>query len=186
MTRFEILPDDSRHDRLYKQASNLIEGLILYHNEEPAPLDDAGRKRLHEAALLFGEVLNIDPQNWPALWLLGKIHQRLADHNTALQYFNFIRAHEINPAHPDVTREASIAAMDSGNPEAVGLAQAAVAINPTNAGLRANLALALLFSQRPAEALAVAETALRASIVAEIQEVLAGQRACPRHIRELE
>jgi Flp pilus assembly protein TadD len=142
---------------------------------------------------LFQEVLCINPRNWSALWLLGKIHQRLDDYEAAFRYF--AQAHRLSPAEPDVAREASIAAMELGRPlEAVPIAERAVAAKPSDAGLRANLALTLLFAQRAREALAVAEDALcadpgdeiTARIVAMAREVVSGNRPCPRHVRDLE
>ena len=66
----------------------------------PRPLDDEGRRRLHDAILLFEEVLRIKPDNSSAMWLLGKIYQRLEDHERGLEWF--ARAHEIKPDQPDV------------------------------------------------------------------------------------
>src|SRR5437867_13025841 len=108
-------PHESRHNRLYKQACALIEGLILLDDREPAPLDDDGRRRLDEAISLFDEVVRINPKNWAALWLLGKVYQRLGEYEKGLAAF--ARSHEIRPDQPDVAREASIAAMDLGRPE---------------------------------------------------------------------
>jgi tetratricopeptide (TPR) repeat protein len=185
--------DGSRHNQLYKEACALTEGLIHLHDQPPTELDGAGRQRLERAIPLFQEVLQINPQNWSAMWLLGKVHQRLSDYAQALEYFT--RAHRVKPDQPDVAREASIAAMDLGRAEeAVVFCKRALEAEPEDAGLRANLALALLFSGKPQEAAGVAEEALRRSpddaitarIVAIIGEVLAGTRPCPRHIRDLE
>src|SRR5205823_1792956 len=134
---------------------------------EPAPLDDDGRRRLDEAISLFDEVVRINPKNWAALWLLGKVYQRLGEYEKGLAAF--ARSHEIRPDQPDVAREASIAAMDLGRPEeAVVYCEQALRAEPDDPGLRANLALALLFSGKPQEAHAVAEEALRRNPADEI------------------
>jgi tetratricopeptide (TPR) repeat protein len=182
----------SRHDDLYKQGCTLIEGLILIHGEAPAELGPDARRRLGRAVGLFEEVVRINPGNWAAMWLLGKAHQRLGEYARGLDWF--ARAHRVNPEQPDVAREAAIAAMDAGRPaEAVGYCERAIEANPDDPGLRANLAVALLFSGKPAEARASAAEARRrdptdeitARIVTIIDEVLAGARSCPHHVRDL-
>ncbi len=183
----------ARHDELYREASSLIKGLIMVQDKACRPLDSSSRQDLTRAVALFEEVIRINPGNWSAMWLLGKIYQRIADPQHSLDWFS--RAHRVNADHPDVAREATIAAMEAGRPvDAVAFGERAVAINPGDAGLRANLALALLFSEKPANAQKVANEALAADpkdqitahIVAVIDEVLSGVRPCPHHVRELQ
>jgi tetratricopeptide (TPR) repeat protein len=186
-------PDRARHDELYQQGCRLIEGLIILNNQAPGPLDPPQRKRLEEAISLFVEVVGINPQNWAVMWLLGKVYQRLGEYEHGLAWFS--RAHRVHPDQPDVAREASIAAMDLGRPEeAIPFCERAIAANPEDPGLRANLAVALLFSGKPAEARAVAQEALArdpadaitAQIVRITEQVLAGTRPCPHHMRDLQ
>ena len=183
----------SRHDDLYRQASGLIQGLIAVHGKTPAELNAGARQRLVDAIGLFEEVVRINPGNWPAMWLLGKIYERLSDPARGLEWF--ARSHRVNPDHPDVAREAAIAAMDAGRPaEAVAYCERAIEAKPDEAALRANLALALLFSGKPAEARVAAGEALRRDptdaitthVARIIDEVLAGVRPCPHHVRDLE
>jgi tetratricopeptide (TPR) repeat protein len=185
--------DRARHDALFRQAGELIEGLIILHGVAHGALDDEGRRRLDEAIVLYEEVVRINPRNWAAMWQLGKVHQRLAQYERGLEWF--ARAHRVDPDQVDVAREASIAAMDAGRPEeGVEFCRRALQVKPDDAGLRANFALALLFSGRPGEAQVVAAEALErepgdeitAHLVAIIDEVVAGKRPCPRHVRELE
>jgi tetratricopeptide (TPR) repeat protein len=182
----------ARHGELYKQACRLIEGLILLSNEEPQPLDPLQRQRLEDAIPLFIEVVAINPGNWAAMWMLGKVYQRLGEYQHGLTWFS--RAHRVNSDQPDVAREASIAAMDLGRAEeAIPFCERAIETNPDDAGLRANLALALLFSGKPGEARTVAQEALArdpadkitAHIVRIIEEVVGGNRPCPHHVSDL-
>jgi tetratricopeptide (TPR) repeat protein len=182
----------ARHNELYKEAWGLIEGLLLFGDKGPGLLDAPSRQRLEQAIPLFEEVVHIRPSNWAAMWLLGKVYQRLGDYERGLDWF--ARSHRVNPDHPDVAREASIAAMDAGRPEeAVGYCERALEASPDDAGLRANLALALLFSGKPAEAKVAGADALgrnpadaiTAQVVMIIDEVLASKRACPHHVRDL-
>jgi tetratricopeptide (TPR) repeat protein len=185
--------DRTRHDELYKRAGELIEGLLIFQNRETPPLQPDGRRRLDEAAGLYEEVVRINPRNWAAMWLLGKVHQRLEQYERGLEWFS--RAHRVNPDHVNVAREASIAAMDAGKPEeAIPFCRRALQVKPGDPGLRANLAVATLFCGKPAEARDIAAAALAddpadgitAAIVRIIDEVLAGTRPCPRHVRDLD
>ena len=117
---------ETHHDRLYKEACALIDGLILLDDRPASELTAADMQRLDRAISLFEEVVRINGANWPAMWLLGKVHQRLGRYARGLDWF--AAAHRVNPAHPDVAREASIAAMDAGRPElAVEFCERAVA-----------------------------------------------------------
>jgi tetratricopeptide (TPR) repeat protein len=185
--------DNQRHDALYQEACQLVEGLLILNNQAPDRLIVAQREKLDKAIALFAEVVQLNPAHWPAMWLLGKIYQRLDDHGSALPWFT--RAHRVNPDQPDVAREASIAAMEVGQPlEAIRFCQRAIEANPADPGLRANLSLALLFSDQPAAARVEAQDALArapadaitAHILRIIEEVLSGTRPCPHHVRDLQ
>jgi hypothetical protein len=185
--------DRSRHDALYERACQLIDGLLVYTDKPEAPIDREARQRLVEAIPLFEEVVQINLGNWAAMWLLGKIYQRLGDNEKGLPWFE--RSHRVKPDQPDVAREAAIAAMEVGRPdEALVYCRRALEAQPDDPGLQSNLALALLFSGDPAEARTVANDALRKDpgdeiivrIVGFIEEVLDGRRPCPRHARDLQ
>jgi tetratricopeptide (TPR) repeat protein len=186
------MAESNRHNRLYERACDLSYDLILLDDREPVPLDDDARRRLAEAIRLFEEVVAINPANWSAMWMLGKVYQRLEDPARGLEWF--ARAHRVNPDQPDVAREASIAAMDAGRPaEAVGFCERALRAEPDNAGLRANLALALLFCERIEEARKEVRDALARdpadgitqTLARIIGEVAAGTRPCPHHVRDV-
>lgn len=184
--------DTERHNQLYEEASRRIDGLILLDDRPPRPLDAAATDRLRGAVSLFEEVVRINPGNYAAMWLVGKVYQRLEEYDASLEWF--ARAHRVNPGQRDVAREASIAAMNLRRPElAVEFCQAALKADPNNAGLQANLALALLFCGRPVDAEPIARTALAddpadpitARILGIIEDVLAGSRPCPAHVSEI-
>jgi hypothetical protein len=184
--------DRDRQDALYKQATELVEGLLMGGSGSGQPLDAAERGRLTRAISLLEQVVEINPGNWAAMWVVGKAYQRLEDHKTAVCWFT--RAHRLNPDQPDVAREASISAMEEGRPEeAIAFCERALEASPDDAGLHSNLALALLFSNRPVEAKAVAAASLARDpsdtitkrIVSVIDDVIAGKRPCPRHSRDI-
>jgi tetratricopeptide (TPR) repeat protein len=185
--------DKNRHNELYQQGCNLIEGLILLDNRIPGILDSRSRKKLEDAIPLFVEVVEINPANWAAMWLLGKIYQRLGDYERGLGWFAW--AHRVNPVQPDAAREASIAAMELGrSEEAIPFCERAIEAKPEDPGLKANLALALLFSEKPTEARTIAKEALRrdpadattAYLARIIDEVIDGKRPCPHHAKDLQ
>lgn len=180
------------HDRLYKQASATVYPLIEIHGKPVPKLTAEQERELLHGIQIYDRVIEINPQNWPAMFMVGKAYQRLKDFEKALRWFS--RAHEIHPEQPDVAREASIAAMEAGRPaEAIPLCQKAIQSKPNDPGLRANLALAFLFTGDVEKASSVAEEAMRQDANDEItrrivdvcQEVRAGRRPCPHHARDL-
>jgi Flp pilus assembly protein TadD len=94
---------------------------------------------------LFARVLELNPKNWSAMWLVGKVYQRFGDQSAAFKWF--VRAYEVNPSQIDVAREASLCAMSLGrSEEAISYAHRALESQPSNGGLQANLALAFLLA----------------------------------------
>jgi tetratricopeptide (TPR) repeat protein len=184
--------DAQRHNELYLEACKLIEGEIQLGSklrEKPGWLI---RRRLQKAANIFRQVLEIKPSNWAAMWLLGKIFQRLGDDETALDWFT--KACLFEPDDPNVPREAALCALNLGrNKEALDFAANAVRQNPQDAGLHANLAIALLLTGEPTEAHREAEWAVQSDpddriskkVLKIIDEVNAGERPYPKHFREL-
>jgi tetratricopeptide (TPR) repeat protein len=185
--------DAARAQELYEQAVGLIRDLIVPDVHSAAPLDVTDKYACEHAIPLLTEVVQLFPLNWQSMWLLGKIYQRMGDNGKGLEWFS--RAHRVAPAEPDAAREAAISCMELGQPqEAIGYCQRAIEANPRDAGLRANLALALLFSERPEDARKSIHESLSmnprdevsARIGEIVDEVLAGTRPCPKHIRDLE
>lgn len=140
------------HDRVFEEASALVTNELLLHDRTPLPLPGWWlRRKLKRALSLFDRVLSLKPDNWSAMWLVGKTHQRLGDVTSALSWFE--RANQVNPSQPDVAREASLCAMEIGRGDAaVAFANRAVQVEPDSAGLHANLALAYLLAGRIDEA----------------------------------
>lgn len=140
------------HNTAFEKASVLLKGEIPLH--ERMDMKTPGwwtRRRMNKACTLLKRVLAINPENWSAMWLLGKANQRFGDTDTALMWFE--KSYQINPSQPDVAREASLCAMDAGKTdEAVVFSFRATQIEPENAGLQANLALAYLLAGRVSEA----------------------------------
>jgi len=142
----------SEHNRLYKEACTITQGQIPLHDQPALPSPNwLLARKLRHAIALYERVIDINPTNWSAMWLVGKVHQRFGELPEALTWFE--RAHRTNPSQPDVVREASICAMDMGSTEkAIDYSLCAVRLEPSDGGLLANLALAYLLAGRITEA----------------------------------
>jgi len=123
------------------------------------------------------------------MWALGKIYQRLGDHERSYQWF--LRARSLNPDQPDVAREAGLAAMDAGRvEEALELCLAAVHLSPDDLGLRCNLALAYLLAGDDSNALECASIAangdpgddISQNVLAFVRDVRDGRKPRPRKL----
>ena len=150
----------AEHDRIFQEARATTEGQIPLHGQSEMPVPGwllAGK--LKHAIALLERVLQINPENWSAMWFIGKIHQRFRNKTEALSWFE--RSYQVNPSQPDVAREASLCAMEIGRHDtAIAFAHRAVQIEPTNPGLHANLALAYLLAGRIPDAQTAVERAL--------------------------
>jgi tetratricopeptide (TPR) repeat protein len=181
------------HDRLWREGWKIIEAEIHLHNRPPlAKPNWSLRRKLKQAVSRFEQILQINPTNWASMWALGKIYQRMNNDTTALEWFS--KAYQINGTNPDVAGEAALCAMNLGkSKEALQFATVANALKPRDAGLRSNLALALLLDHQPDEAKARAEEAVRASpeetvskhVLRFIDDVIAGRRPYPKNFRDV-
>ncbi len=178
------------HNTLVERAWQLAKSQMIVEGKEPAqPPGWFARRKLKEAVRCFEQALQINPQGWSSMWGLGKIRQRLGEHQAALNWF--ARAHEINPTQPDVAREAGLAALDCGEPAlAVKFCSAAVDNQPENAGLIANLALAHLFNGDDKYAIECAERSaqlapaddISRTVLEFVREVADGRRERPKRL----
>lgn len=187
-----VVQEQEEHDRLYAEAVEFCRQLIVIAGRAQHGLSSQEKRQLEDASALFRRVVEINNQNWSAMWHLGKIYQRLGNYQVALEHF--ASAHKVKPDQPDVAREAAITALQAGLPQdAVEYCKRAIENNPYDPGLKANLALAFLFSERPKEAQAVVIEALNENpddqiterLAKLIKEVLDGKRPCPHHMRDL-
>jgi tetratricopeptide (TPR) repeat protein len=178
-----------RHHRLCQRGWRLLEGELAFERDSapPAPPGWWRRRRLRKALACFAATLSIEPAGWPALYVMGRIHRRLAEWPQALGCL--AQAHALEPAHADVAREAGLAALDDGDgATAVRYCLAATCLRPADAALVANLALAYLIAGRISDA---EEAIDRAVAMAEsdgndarslkrlIDDVIGGRRARP-------
>ena len=192
-------PGENENDRLYRAALALVGAHLPLHGSNPdARAGFFLRRRLRKGVAMLRQVIAINPRNWPAMWVAGMASRRAGDAEAALALFEsacaVCRTGPVQDNHADVWREASLTAMHLGrSSDAVEYARRAIEVRPGDPGLVANVALAHLFNQNPAEAKRAAYFALAAApddevtrrVVKLIGEVLAGERPCPRHHRDV-
>lgn len=137
-------PSAQELDAMYGTAFGLIAPYArLSDRVEQDARTPQGRADLHRAISLLTQVTQERPNHWRAFWLMGKAYQALRIHAPARSSFQ--RAYAINESNPDVAREYVIESICTGSTgEAVLAARKISLANRTNAGLAANLALALL------------------------------------------
>jgi tetratricopeptide (TPR) repeat protein len=137
------------HNKLYDEAYNLVKDFILvgngpFHNTYP-------KTALENAIHLLIQSLEINPDNYSAMFMLGKIYQRMENYNNAISWFE--KAYSIKPTLVDIGREASLSALSSGdNDKAIYFAEATLKTEPNNASLLSNYALILFVSGKIDEA----------------------------------
>jgi tetratricopeptide (TPR) repeat protein len=179
------------HDHLYKRGVELIRPHIIL-NDLPVKVDAVSEKELREGIGYLDRALKLYPENWAALWLRGKALQAVGAHTSAHESFQ--AAYGLQAANPDVGRELVLECMEIGKfDEAVRVANIISRDNPTNAGLRANLALALVLAGRVAEAQKAVGEALELdpgdevtqALQHRIDDVARGKRAKPKQMKDL-
>ncbi len=182
------------HDYLYNRASALVKPyLILQSVPTKSTKSNQVKKDLETAVSLFERVLGMNDQNWAAAWQAGKAAQSLGDQERAYGFFK--RSFAVMKENPDVARELMLTCLDTKRAdEAVEIAEQGVRLADGDAGLKANLALALLCAGK----LSRAETAIDAAIQQDpqdeismtlrrlIAEVKRGERKQPQTPADLE
>lgn len=182
------------HDFLYKRASALAQPYLVLHNiPEKKPDTNLARAQLDMAIGLFDRVLTLNPENWAAAWLAGKAAQSLGEQGRA--YYYFARAYKLQKENPDVARELMITCLETKRAsEAVVIAEHAVRLTPSDAGLKANLALARLCNADILGAEAAIDAALKqdpkdkisATLKRLIGQVRRGDRKVPETPSDLQ
>lgn len=183
----------ARHDEIFDEGSSLVEGEVLLDGSGPSGRPGMfARRKLQKAIERFQGALEINPEGWPSMWFLGKIHQRLENEEESLFWFR--KAMVLAPDHPDVARETGLAAFEAGNTElALDCCQAALDARPDDPGLMANLALAHLLGGDLTEAEGLLSKALEldphepvsGQLLQIIREVTDGTRPQPASIHDV-
>lgn len=190
MNEPDISPElQDEYNTKYERAFDLLSKHAFIQGaggRQPGPF---GKKRIKEAISLLQRCLEIWRNSWAAMWGIGKAHQALGYHRTALGWFE--RALRIEESNPDIYREATIEGLNLGEAEkALTYAMKARELKPDDVGLQANLALALLLNKRGDEAKTEIQEACKKNpedrvsknVLALISDVLAGKKPYPDKI----
>lgn len=178
-------------EEAYRQGTELLKPYFVLTDRNAAdPKTAKGIADIKEGIRLLTIAVKANPENWPALWQIGKAYQATGNHPSA--YAALRQASKVNPHQQDVAREYMIECICVGKTsEAVLAAEAAVAASPNDTGLAANLGLALLADGQLSRAQGVTERAIAADpsdpmtqgLLSEILDVEKGRKPsqyCPQ------
>lgn len=127
----------------FEKGNRLSEGITVVKETGYSKLGFLNRRKAKKAIRHYMNCLALIPDHWQTNWLVAKVYQAMSEHEKALKYFEI--AVEIERSNPDLPREASISAMDSGNVEAaVKYSQEAIRRDPNDAGLYCNHSVNLM------------------------------------------
>lgn len=180
--------------KLWETACALTNGeLILHENQDRKSPGFWIRLKLKRAVRLFERVLQLTPNHWNSMWLLGKTVQRLGNERAAFDWF--VKACDQTPRNVDVAREAALSAMHLGLARhAIEYCEEALKLEPNEPGLICNLALALIHDQKPSEALMKAKLAVDGNpkdivslnVMRLAQYLVQAKTPCPRNSAEIQ
>ena len=183
--------NDDQHNEVYQRGSGLISPHMQLLGREPK-VSKGVRDQVSKGIADLNAVTAYNPNNWSAFWIKGKGYQVLGDRKAAKAEFE--KSFLIQRANPDVAREYAASCLELGEGEkAVNVARHAIKLKPDDAGLRANLALALLISGKTEEAKAEIAESLRMAptdrislaVKKVIDEVASGRRRQPKTMADL-
>jgi tetratricopeptide (TPR) repeat protein len=188
-----VINNEADHNRCYKQANELTTPYFrLLEGKEKSARTAKAQADLRHGIALYAAVVNYAPTNWNAYWLMGKAYQALKEPTNACEAFG--KAYGIQKSNPDVAREYMFECLELGRAsEGIAAAEHAVSLEPRNAGLLANLALAYTIAGRTSEALAKVEESLSidpsdkitSGLKRAIREIIQGKRPQPKKLGDL-
>ncbi|MCG6155073.1 tetratricopeptide repeat protein [Rubinisphaera margarita] len=186
--------ESQEHDRLYKAGAALIDPYMkLNGREAKTPDTPEATDDLERGIQDLRAVIQINPANWAAYWVIGKACQALDRSEEACEAFK--QAYALEKTNPDVAREYVFECLKLGKTDpAVRAARHAVGLVPDNAGLIANLGLALLIRGDLQEAEETINQSLQLNPADQIThnlqrilgEVQTGERPQPQKLSDLQ
>lgn len=190
--RPEVFTADD-HDRIYEEGCKFISPYMQLHGVDAKPADaDKAREELSRGVFLLQKVVEFNSDNWAAYWVMGKGFQALKQSENACDAFG--KSFAIQKDNPDIAREYMLECMNLGRAsEAIDAAKHGVSLNPNDAGLIANLAIAYLVGGRIDDSITTIEKSLKLApddkisqnVKTIILEVRDGKRPQPKSARDL-
>jgi len=169
------------HDELYNEALRILRP-YMPGEDGITPRQPVVLAEIDKGRRLLARALDVVPDNWSALWVLGRACRVAGYRGEA--YDAFRRAFAAKPDHPDVGRELVLQCCINGRAEeAVQVSRRVLALRPDDAALLTNHALAQLLAGdvggarfSAAKALVAAPDNSWAHAIAQlIEDVIAGR-----------
>ena len=185
------ITNGDQHNEVYQRGGDLISPHMRLLEREPKASKEV-RDQVSKGIADLNAVTDYNPTNWAAFWIKGKGYQVLGDQKAAKAEFE--KSFSIQKENPDVAREYAASFLELGDgEEAVNATRHAIKLKPDDAGLRANLALALLISGKNEEAKVEITESLRMistdrislAVKKVIDEVASGIRKQPKTMADL-
>ncbi|KIX19812.1 hypothetical protein SY27_17330 [Flavobacterium sp. 316] len=172
----------------FEKGNELVDGLIITKGERRPKLGFWNKRKAKKAIKYYSKCLSMIPNHWQTNWLIAKVYQAMSENKKALNHFE--TAVKIEKTNPDLPREASISAMDSGNVKlAVEYSQEAINRESNDAGLYCNHALNLMVLGNDDKAKIYIDRAIKMApddeinknVYALINAVASGERKRPKY-----
>jgi len=177
---------------LFREGGQLVSPYMVL-TDRPASTARNRESDRRTGIACLDRAIQLRADYWQALWVRGKAYRALRDFEAARDSFK--AAFALQSENPDVGRELVAAYLELGDfGEAVPIAKTLSDSHPTNAGLRANYALALLLDGQIAAAEATVTDAIRLdpsdpitiTLKSRIDDVERGRRRRPISLHDLE
>ena len=189
----ESSPQTLEHNRLYQEGSDAISPYMQLVNRDSQTAEtQKANEELNRGIDLLNQAISINPANWSAYWIIGKAHQSLGNSEDACDAFG--KSHGLQKGNADVAREYMFECLNLGRADkGIVAARHAVTIKPDDAGLMANLSLALFIggklddaSEAVAKALVMApDDEISRKLKGMIADVQAGRKTQPSKLADL-
>ena len=129
----------------FEQAGKDLNHIIILGDYHPGNLGFWDKRKAKKAIQNFERCISINPNHWQSLFFIGKIYQRLGDHENALQYLE--KALKIETINHNIPQEAAIEAMHLNMIEkGVEYSLESLKRNPNDFALLGNHAMNLLIA----------------------------------------
>ena len=148
-----------KFNSLFLKGTKSAQGLIILGSNRPSKVSLFDRYRIEKSIKIFLKCLEFVPNHWQSMFFLGKLYQRLGQHQNALDYFD--KAIKIEESDYVIPQEASIEAGQLQlREEALKYSQEAIRRKPNDYALLGNYAMHLFEAKRYTEAIEIISEAI--------------------------
>lgn len=177
-------------DALFRTASAVVSKHFVTAGQPP--LSGSAATEVAEAAQMLEQVLIEAPDWWNAQWFYGKSLVALGNHESA--YKAFSHAYRLEKSVEPILRELAGVCLELRKfQEAVTVAESALALDPANAELLGNLALAFILAGRIEHARKAIDAAtqldpddrINQAVSRILSEIEDGRREQPQSLHDL-